>query len=112
MLIATMIRTGRMHTTLSGACASACVTIFAGGSSRAITNGGGLYVHSARTFESSAGPGAREGALSYETTIRLIRFLYGLGVPTSVLGRIAATPPSGLARLGPAELDEWGVARE
>jgi hypothetical protein len=109
MLIATMIRNAGMHTTVSGGCASACVTIFSGGVSRSITGSGRLYVHSAREFSSTAGAGAREGSASYETTMRLVRFLYGLGVPSSVLGKLVSTPPSGLALLGPVELNDWGV---
>jgi len=111
LLLAQMIRNGGMATTVSGACASACVTVFSGGVLRSITGSGALYVHSARTFESSAGKGAREGTLSYETTVRLSRFLYGMGVPTSVIGRLVATPPSDLALLSPTELRDWGVQR-
>jgi hypothetical protein len=107
--IARMLRRYRVSTHVTGTCASACGTVFAGGFERSIEQGGQVCVHSARSFDSRSGPSATEDLNSYWTTITLVRFFYELNVPYRIIGKLASTPPSRITCLDSDDLAEWGV---
>lgn len=109
MEMATVLNQNRIDTRVTGKCWSACVTIFAGGFRRSSALGAEICVHSARDPDTAGGAAARENDNSYETTIELSRFLYTMGAPWIVLGKLVGTPPSRLTCLTPEDLMQWKV---
>jgi len=104
MAIANLLQRNQVSTRVTGDCSSACATIFAGGVSRSVSRTARVCVHSARDPDTQRGPNAGENVLSRETTMELVRFLWELSVPYSMLGKLAATPPD---RVTCADADDY-----
>jgi hypothetical protein len=83
-------------------CASACFLIWASGKRRMIAPGGALGVHSASIS-------GQETAASMAGSVVMIRQLKAVGVPDSILGRIATTPPDSIVWLHPEDLSAMNV---
>lgn len=88
-----------------GACASACVTVFALGARKVVYPTSRIGVHGGSERNMQTG----ETRFSPEATLKMIRLYNTLGVPASVLVKIAVTPPEQLAWLDANEYRAWGV---
>lgn len=99
MKIAAEVRRRRLATGVprGGMCASACFLIFAAGQGKIVQEGAQVGVHGA-SFE------GRETDLSARITIEMAREASRLGVPYSIIGRMAITPPDEMVWLTRDEL--------
>lgn len=101
--LAAAIRFAKIATVVpsGGLCASACFLAFAGGSERYVNYDAQVGVH-------GASDRGRETKDSEAATIVMVRIAKELGVPDSILGRMAVTPPSDMVWLTPNDLRSMG----
>jgi hypothetical protein len=85
-------------------CSSACVLVFAATQWKFVSPEARIGVHSAMN-----GLTGDETTDSQATTVDIARLYAQYGTPPEIIGRMVATPPSGVAWLSLAELEAWGV---
>jgi hypothetical protein len=89
---------------LSGAvCASACFLAFAAGEQKFAGEGALIGVHKA------ADKGGVETKQSSAATVLMAQFTKELGVPSSIIARMVATPPAQVVWLDQRDLHSMGV---
>jgi hypothetical protein len=101
--LADAVRFAKMSTNVgqSATCASACFLIFAAGESKYANYGARIGVH---------GASDNKGAwTSRDATIAMARVAKELGVPSSIISHMVATPPSEVVWLSPADLQSMGT---
>jgi hypothetical protein len=104
MMIGTEIRRRGISTVLPGnrSCASACALIYLSGAKRYIGPRASIGVHSA----------ANHGRDDESGTTMMARYLSGIGVPSAIVKKMAATPSSGIRWLTAAEQRTLGLQRQ
>ena len=111
--MADMIREKGFRTVVgaAGYCASACVTMFAGGLKRAVFSDSILGVHSARMVVKDANGNdvLVDNKDAVTATVELARKMKKLGAPASVVGKMLSTPGASIAWLDAADLAAWHV---
>ncbi len=100
MDLAVVVREANLTTRVmkDSLCASSCFTVYAAGTKREYEQGARIGVHSARHLDE----GENQAAKSY--TIDMMRFLDALGVPASILGKLAVTEPQHMTWLDEQDL--------
>ncbi|GAU83475.1 ATP-dependent Clp protease proteolytic subunit [Bosea sp. BIWAKO-01] len=89
------------------ACSSSCLTVFAAGKNKVVFPTSRIGVHSASAINMRTG----ESVEHSRTTLLMIRFYKSVGVPASVLGKIAATEADEITYLNVADYDAWGIEK-
>ena len=104
MMIGTEIRRRGISTVLPGnhSCASACALIYLSGAKRYIGPQASIGLHSA----------ANHGRDDESGTTMMARYLSGMGVPSAIVKKMAATPSSGIRWLTAAEQRTLGLQRQ
>ena len=103
--IARIVRDNGLVVYASGECNSVCAVIFFAAKARHLGRASKIGVHSVSNDR------GREDADSARTTLRMSRLLVELGVPHSVIGKIAATPPAKITFLDNRDLAGLNVQR-
>lgn len=86
-------------------CSSSCVTVFAAGKNKVVFPTSRIGVHSATAVNMKTGA-RREDT---EATVLMIRLYKSIGVPASVLGKMAATEPGEITWLDVSDYTAWGL---
>ena len=103
--IARIVRDQGLVVYASKECNSVCAFILFAAKERHIGPGGKIGVHSV------SNPRGKEDEDSIRVTVQMSRFLVGLGVPHSVVGKIVATPPAKITFLNNRDLAGLNVHR-
>jgi hypothetical protein len=96
--IAILTRQKRLSTYVSKECDSACAFIFLMGGKRYIAKGAKIGVHAVGNDDGSEDRGA------IRDTIQFARLFAKLGIPSSTIGKMVATPPRKIAYLDQSDL--------
>jgi hypothetical protein len=103
--IARVVRDRGLIVYASKECDSVCAVIFFAAKERFLGRGCKIGVHSVSNDR------GKEDADSASVTVQISRFLVGLGVPHSVIGKIVATPPAKITFLDNRDLAGLNVHR-
>lgn len=100
----------------SGTCASACVLVLAGGTSRYFVSGSRVGVHRAHMGPEVRDPTTR-AVVSGQVQHDAVRHTYlwyfkQMGISQTLMGVIEKTPSETIYWLNPAELGKYGLARD
>jgi hypothetical protein len=101
--IAILTRQKRLSTYVSKECDSACAFVFLMGKKRYISKEAKIGVHAVGNDDGSEDKGA------IRDTIRFARLFAKLGIPSSTIGKMVATPPRKIAFLDQADLSSLKV---
>ncbi|WP_212033683.1 hypothetical protein [Bradyrhizobium sp. JYMT SZCCT0428] len=103
--IARVVRDRGLIVYASKECDSVCAFIFFAAKERYMCRGCRIGVHSVSNDR------GKEDADSARATVQMSRFLVGLGIPHSIIGKLVATPPAKIAFLTNRDLAALSVHR-
>ena len=99
-------------TMVPSACASACVLVFAAGDKLVTYSDSKIGVHSVGMYKVKSGKANGKGienASATFDTVLTARYYAELGVPYSVIGKMAATATDDMMYVDAIDLNRWGV---